>query len=85
MTEPEKPVFKPPFVVEISPKVRGRYGYKDGRVELEVDLPMPLSAVMKRFKQRFTPEEAKLVWEALGKAVLWNSIPDYQRQRDGAD
>lgn len=75
----------PPYVVDLSKGIKGRYGYKDAHVELEVSiLPSPWNKILKAYRQDFTFEEAKLLYAALGKAIEFGNLPDYQRQRDGA-
>ncbi len=51
------PGLKPPFDFPLSGKVKGIYGFKDGRVELEVHLPFPLSTLKKVFTEAFTLDE----------------------------
>ncbi len=77
--------FAPPYVVRFSDKVSAKYGYKDGHVELEVELPFPLNTVKKIYSEKFTLEEFLKLHEAIVKAKMWADLPDYQRERDGAD
>lgn len=86
MTSATKPEIKmgPPYEVAFSEKVKAKYGYKDGHVELEVDLPAPLSMVKKTYNEKFTAQEVKKLKEAVDKAVMWAELPDFQRERDGA-
>lgn len=74
----------PPFEVKFSEKVVAKYGFKDAHVELEVELPKIPLVKTKHFKQRFEADEVRRLKEAVDAAVLWNSLPDYQRERDGA-
>lgn len=73
-----------PYEVAFSDKVKAKYGYKDGHVELVVDLPFPLSTIKKTYSEKFTLEELKQLKEAVDKAMMWASLPDFQRERDGA-
>lgn len=73
-----------PYDIEFSKKTKARYGYKDGHVELIVELPFPLSTVKKSFSEKFTVKELRQLKEAVDKAVMWADLPDYQRERDGA-
>ena len=75
--------FAPPYDVKFSAHVSARYGFKDGHVELEVELPFPLSTLKKSFSQSFTLEEFLKLHEAVLKAKMWADLPDYQRERDG--
>lgn len=75
----------PPWEVKLSEQVSGKFGFKDGRVEVTILLPKPFSAIKKSVTLKLTPEEAASLKEALDKAVIWNSLPDYQRERDGAE
>jgi hypothetical protein len=72
-----------PFEVAFSDKVKARYGYKDAHVELVVELPFPLSTIKKTYSEKFTADELKQLKEALDKAMMWASLPDFQRERDG--
>lgn len=74
----------PPYEVAFSDKVKALYGYKDAHVELVVELPAPLSMVKKTYNEKFTADEVKKLKEAVDKAVMWASLPDFQRERDGA-
>lgn len=73
----------PPYQFDLSEKVRGFYGFKDGHVELEVELPFPLSTVKKTFRQSFSAEELAKLKEGVEKAHMWAQLPDFQRERDG--
>lgn len=75
----------PPWEVKLSDRVTGRFGYKDARVEVEIVLPFPFSKLKKTITITLTPEETKALAGAAAQAVLWNELPDFQRQRDGAD
>lgn len=80
----EAPIkFTPPFQFDLSEGVRGFYGYKDGHVELEVELPFPLSTIKKVFRQSFAVDELRKLKIGVEKAVMWADLPDYQRERDG--
>jgi hypothetical protein len=72
-----------PYEVAFSEKVKARYGYKDGHVELVVDLPFPLSTIKKTYNESFTIKELEQLKGALDKAMMWASLPDFQRERDG--
>jgi hypothetical protein len=86
MTSATKPEIKmgPPYEVAFSEKVKAQYGFKDGHVELVVELPAPLSMVKKTYNEKFTADEVKKLKEAVDKAVMWAELPDFQRERDGA-
>lgn len=73
----------PPYQFELSEDVRGYYGFKDGHVELEVDLPFPLNTIKKTFRQAFTVPELEKLNEGVVKAKMWADLPDFQRERDG--
>jgi UDP-galactopyranose mutase len=73
-----------PYEVRFSEKIRAKYGFKDGHVELEVELPFPLSTIKKTYTEKFTVKEVKQLREAVEKAVMWADLPDFQRERDGA-
>ena len=73
-----------PYEIRFSPKTSAMYGYKDGHVELLVELPFPLSTIKKSFSEKFTVKELRQLKEAVDKAVMWADLPDYQRERDGA-
>lgn len=73
-----------PYEVAFSDKVKAKYGYKDAHVELEVELPFPLSTIKKFYSEKFTVEELRKLKKAVDQAVLWADLPDFQRERDGA-
>ncbi len=79
------PGLKPPFDFPLSEKVKGVYGFKDGRVELEVQLPFPLSTIKKTFLEKFTLEELLKLKDGVDKAVLFGQMPPEERERIGAD
>ena len=84
MSAPKVEVKPPiPYEVRFSEKVKAQYGYKDGHVELVVDLPFPLSTIKPTYTEKFTVKELKQLKEAVDKAVAWADIPDFQRERDG--
>ena len=74
----------PPYDVNLSPQVSARFGFKDGHVELVVQLPFPLSTIKKTYAEKFTLEELRELKKAVDKAAMWGELPDYQRERDGA-
>lgn len=75
----------PPYEASIGERVKGRYGYKDARVEVDIVVPPPFSVIKKKLTLKLTAEEADQLYEALGKIKIWNQLPDYQRARDGAE
>ncbi len=79
------PGLKPPFDFPLSGKVKGIYGFKDGRVELEVHLPFPLSTLKKVFTEAFTLDELLKLKDGVDKAVLFGKMPPEERERIGAD
>ncbi len=79
------PGLKPPFDFPLSEKVKGIYGFKEGRVELEVHLPFPLSTLKKVFTEAFTLEELLKLKDGVDKAVLFGQMLAEDRERIGAD
>jgi hypothetical protein len=75
----------PPFEFPLSEKVRGVYGFKDGRVELEAQLPKAFHLVKKVFKETFTLEQLLKLKEGVDKAVLFGQMPAEERARIGAE
>jgi len=75
----------PPYEIELSDKVKGRYGFKNSRVEVDILLPFPFNKIKKSVTISLTPEEVKNLAIAIEKANIWSSLPDYQRERDGAE
>lgn len=78
-TQPDVDVQKslrPPFEVDLSPKVKVRYGYKDAHVELEAKLPVG------KFQKAFTVDEFRLGKGAFDQARMWADVPGFQRERD---
>lgn len=89
MTEPVKASddirLRPPWKVELSDKVTATYGFRDARVEVEIQLPKPYSAIKKSVTIKLTAEEVKNLFQATEKAVLWAGLSAEQLQRDGAE
>lgn len=73
-----------PYEIKFSQKIMARYGFKDARGEVVIELPFPLSTVKKTYTENLTLKELKALKEAVDKAVMWGELPDYQRERDGA-
>lgn len=84
MSAPDTATKAVPYEIAFSKQVKAKYGFKDGHVELVVDLPFPLSTIKKTYSEKFTLEELKQLKEAVDKAMMWASLPDFQRERDGA-
>lgn len=74
----------PPFSERISKNLGGRYGFRDGRVEVDIDLPFPFSTIKKDVTISVSAEDFDKLYEILKKAKMWRDLPDFQRERDGA-
>lgn len=83
---PEAPAKKsgPPFEIEISPELSGKYGYKDGHVEVLIKVPSPFNMIKKELTLHVAPADVNKLWTGLGQAKSWADLPDFQRERDGA-
>lgn len=80
MNEPP-PSLKPPFAVRFSDQVGGRYGYKDGHVEIDIVLPFPISAVKKSVSRSFDFDQAMKLKEGVDAAVKWESVSPDRRPK----
>jgi len=85
--KPEKSIVRPPFVFEVDEDLSGKYGFKDAHGEVNIKVPKALSVILmkKHLTLTLTLEKAKKLREGLTKFIMWGELPDYQRQRDGAD
>lgn len=74
----------PPWEEEVSENLRGKYGYRDARTEIVINLPFPFSAIKKTVSLTVAPADLLRLKAAVDKAVAWAGLPDFQRERDGA-
>lgn len=86
MPEAERTRVPTPIRVELGGPVSGTYGFSDGHVELNVELPLVFRPVVWGgiYTHKFERDEAALVREALKKALIWSDLPESERERIGA-
>ncbi len=71
----------PPFEVVLSENVKGRYGYKNAHVDMELRLPAPISTVKESYTRAFEDEYVRALAKALGDAALLDAMPEEERAR----
>lgn len=71
----------PPFEVVLSENVKGRYGYKDAHVDIELRLPAPISTVKETYTRAFEDEYVRTLEKALENAALLEEMPKEERSR----
>ncbi len=71
----------PPFEIVLSENVKGRYGYKDAHVDIELRLPAPISTVKEFYTRAFEDEYVRVLAKALGDAELLEAMPEEERAR----
>ncbi len=85
MSSTTKPEIKmgPPYEVAFSEKVKAKYGYKDGHVELEVDLPFPLCTVKKTYNEKFTASEVTKLKATIRENCPAVDSPEFREDAPG--
>jgi hypothetical protein len=73
-----------PFTESIDGDITGRYGYKDGHVDLSIRLPAPLSIVKKEYTHSFTEAEFLRFKASVDRIAKWFELPQDERERLGA-
>ena len=73
-----------PFTESIDGDITGRYGFRDGHVELILRIPAPLSLVLKEFKRSFTEDEFLRFKASVDRISKWSELPVEERERLGA-
>ncbi len=76
--EAERALFKSPVQFEARSDCRGRWGYPDGHVELDV------KRLLVWFTLEFPFEEFKLAKAAMDEAHMWQQLPAHVREMQGA-
>ncbi len=73
-----------PFTESIDGDITGRYGFRDGHVELVLRIPAPFSVVLKEFKRSFTEEEFLRFKASVDRIAKWFELSVEERERLGA-
>jgi len=81
---PDEPPSGAPFLESIDGDITGKYGFKDGHVELAIRLPAPFSIVMKEYKRSFREDEFIRLKAAIEKISKWYLLAPEDRARLGA-
>ncbi len=71
----------PPFEVVLSENVKGRYGYKDAHVDMDIRLPAPISAVTETYTRAFEDQYVRVLEKALKNAELLEAMSEEERVR----
>lgn len=69
---------KPPFMVELSPRAKVWYGFKDGHVDVSVKIGVLKST------HRIEAGEVEKAADTLKDALAWTRLPEEERNRIGA-
>lgn len=75
MSTPTFPIEKP-----FSKKTKGRYGYRDGRVEIDAKI-----GIMPTFTEKMTIDELKEITAFFQEALRFAEMPEADRERLGAE
>jgi hypothetical protein len=73
-----------PFTESIDGDISGKYGFRDGHVELAIRLPAPFSIVMKEYTRSFREDEFQRLKAAIEKISKWYDLSPEDRKRLGA-
>lgn len=73
-----------PFIESLDDDIIGRYGYKDGRVELSIRIPPPISFVYKEYTHAFTEAEFLRFKASVDRIAKWFELAPEERERLGA-
>lgn len=84
MDETSRIQLKAPFEILLSDSIKGKFGFKDAHVELEVRIVKgAMGKLVKPFRQSFTIDEVRILKDALDKAIAWSNRPEAERQAEG--